>query len=81
MPRTPMINDDPAATRGRRRGLALERFAVDTAASGPQGLTIARDHTPDAVVLEDRLFQRPRPMRDGASDVGTELRALLPAAG
>ena len=52
MPRILVIDDDPAVTSVLKRGLAFEGFAVDTAASGPQGLTIARDHAPDVVVLD-----------------------------
>lgn len=50
-----VIDDDPAITCVLRRGLAYEGYAVDTAATGPSGLTIARDRVPDAVVLDVML--------------------------
>ncbi len=52
MQRTLVIDDDPAVTSVLKRGLSYEGFAVDTAASGEEGLRIARDTPPDAVVLD-----------------------------
>ena len=52
MQRVLVIDDDPRITSLLKRGLAFEGFAVDTALSGPQGLTIARDHTPDLVIID-----------------------------
>ena len=52
MQRILVIDDDPNITSTLKRGLSLDGFRVDTAASGPQGLTIARDHAPDLVVLD-----------------------------
>ena len=52
MQRILVIDDDPAVTSTLRRGLAFEGFAVDTAASGHQGLAMARDHAPDVVILD-----------------------------
>ncbi|MDA1080756.1 MAG: YHS domain-containing protein [Gemmatimonadetes bacterium] len=49
MPRILVIDDDPKVTSVVRRGLALEGYTVDVAGSGPDGLSIARDHTPDLV--------------------------------
>jgi DNA-binding response OmpR family regulator len=47
-----VIDDDPAVTSVLKRGLAYEGFVVDTAASGPEGLGVARARAPDAVVLD-----------------------------
>ena len=55
MQRLLVIDDDPTVTSVLKRGLAYEGFAVDTAATGPQGLTIARDHAPDLVILDVML--------------------------
>ena len=52
MQRTLVIDDDPAITSVLKRGLSYEGFAVDTAASGQEGLRIARDQPPDLVVLD-----------------------------
>ena len=52
MQRTLVIDDDLAVTSVLKRGLSYEGFAVDTAASGEEGLRIARDTPPDAVVLD-----------------------------
>ncbi len=47
-----IIEDDEAILRFLRRGLAYEGYIVDTAADGLSGLTMARDHPPDIVVLD-----------------------------
>ena len=52
MQRILVIDDDPAVTSVLRRGLSYESFAVDTANSGEEGLTIARDRPPDLVILD-----------------------------
>ena len=52
MPRILVIDDDPTVTSVLRRGLAYEGYTVDTAGTGPQGLAVARDRTPDLVVLD-----------------------------
>jgi DNA-binding response OmpR family regulator len=52
MPRILVIDDDPTVTSVLKRGLAYEGFQVDVAATGTQGLTIARDHAPDLVILD-----------------------------
>ena len=55
MPRILVIDDDPTVTSVLKRGLAYEGFIVDTAATGAQGLAIARDHAPDLVILDVML--------------------------
>ena len=55
MQRILVIDDDPAVTSVLKRGLAYEGFTVDTASSGAQGLSIARDHVPDLVILDVML--------------------------
>ena len=52
MPRVLVIDDDRGVTSVLKRGLTYEGYVVDTAESGFQGLTIARDHAPDLVVLD-----------------------------
>ena len=47
-----VIDDDPGVTSLLRRGLSYEGFAVDTAASGTQGLSVARECYPDLVILD-----------------------------
>jgi DNA-binding response OmpR family regulator len=52
MQRILVVDDDPSVTSVLKRGLAYEGFAVDTAADGVEGLRIARERTPDLVVLD-----------------------------
>ena len=52
MQRILVTDDDPAVTSVLKRGLSYEGFAVDTAATGEEGLAIARQHAPDLVVLD-----------------------------
>ena len=52
MPRILVIDDDPGLIRLLRRSLAYEGFTVDTAASGVEGLTRARERYPDLVILD-----------------------------
>ena len=52
MPRILVIDDDPSVTSVVKRGLAYDGYQVDTAGSGAQALAIARDHTPDLVILD-----------------------------
>lgn len=47
-----VIDDDPAVTSLLKRGLSYEGFAVETASSGVEGLTQAREHPSDLVVLD-----------------------------
>lgn len=52
MPHILVIEDDASVASVVKRGLAYEGFTVDAAASGHAGLTIARDHPPDLVLLD-----------------------------
>lgn len=52
MQRILVTDDDPGVTSVLKRGLSYEGFAVDTAASGSEGLAIARERPPDLVVLD-----------------------------
>lgn len=52
MKRILVIDDDPGITSLLRRGLSYEGFSVATAASGEEGLHIARDTPPDLVILD-----------------------------
>ncbi len=47
-----VIDDDPAVTSLLKRGLSYEGFAVATARSGVEGLTLARERPADLVVLD-----------------------------
>ena len=67
-----VIDDDPAVTGLLRRGLTYEGYAVMTAASGEDGLALARNNPPDLVVL-DRMM----PGLDGMA-VLARLRAADP---
>ena len=46
------VDDDPAVTSVLKRGLTYEGFSVGTAASGEEGLALARDQSPDLVILD-----------------------------
>ena len=52
MKRILVVDDDPTVTNVVRRGLSYDGYKVDTAATGLQALTMARDHTPDLVILD-----------------------------
>ncbi|MEO8953194.1 MAG: response regulator transcription factor [Ktedonobacteraceae bacterium] len=52
MQRILVIDDDPAVISLLKRGLSYEGFMVETAKSGADGLTIAREHPSDVVILD-----------------------------
>lgn len=52
MQRILVIDDDPAITSLLKRGLSYEGFAVETAKSGGEGLTLARERPSDLVILD-----------------------------
>lgn len=52
MERILVIDDDPAVTSLLKRGLSYEGYMVETAGSGESGLSAARDHNPDLVILD-----------------------------
>jgi DNA-binding response OmpR family regulator len=47
-----VIDDDSGVTSVLKRGLAYEGYAVDMAASGVEGLALARERYPDLVILD-----------------------------
>jgi two-component system response regulator MprA len=47
-----VIDDDKKITDLLRRGLSYEGYSVDVAYDGKEGLDIARDRTPDLVILD-----------------------------
>ena len=47
-----IIEDDQAILKLLQRGLAYEGYVVDVAIDGRTGLNLARDHSPDLVVLD-----------------------------
>ena len=47
-----IIEDDQAILKLLQRGLAYEGYVVDMATDGRTGLILARDHTPDLVILD-----------------------------
>jgi DNA-binding response OmpR family regulator len=55
MQRILVIDDDPTVTSVLKRGLVYDGYTVETAATGAQGLTIARDRVPDLVILDVML--------------------------
>ena len=55
MQRILVIDDDPTVTSVLKRGLVYDGYVVDAAATGAQGLTIARDRVPDLVILDVML--------------------------
>ena len=70
MERILVIDDDPNVTSVIKRGLVYDGYAVDTAATGAQGLTIARDRPPHLVILDVML-----PGLDGYDVLGRLRRA------
>lgn len=54
-PRILVVDDDPKVLSLMRRGLSFAGYAVDLAADGEEGLSIARDRPPDLVVLDVML--------------------------
>lgn len=52
MQRILVVDDNPAITSVLKRGLSYEGFAVTTANSGVEGLSVARDDPPDLVILD-----------------------------
>ena len=52
MQRILVIDDDPTVTSVLKRGLVYDGYTVDTAKTGAEGLTIARDRAPDLVILD-----------------------------
>jgi two-component system, OmpR family, response regulator MprA len=63
-----IIEDDEAIVKVLRRGLAYDGYQVDAAYDGESGLSLARDHNPDLVILDWML-----PGMDGL-DVAQRLR-------
>jgi two-component system, OmpR family, response regulator MprA len=47
-----IIEDDQQILKLLQRGLSYEGYTVDTATDGRMGLILARDHTPDLVILD-----------------------------
>src|SRR5215212_7464638 len=47
-----VVDDDPAVISVLKRGLSYEGYAVDAAATGPEGLATARERYPDLVILD-----------------------------
>lgn len=50
-----VVDDDRRVAEMLRRNLAYEGFAVDVAADGPSALAMARDRTPEVIVLDVML--------------------------
>ncbi|HRE26573.1 MAG TPA: response regulator transcription factor [Anaerolineales bacterium] len=67
-----VIEDEERIRQFLQRGLTFEGYRVDTAADGPTGLSLARENTPDIVVLDWML-----PGMDGI-EVCRRLRAGAP---
>lgn len=54
-PRILVIDDDPGVRSLLERGLSFEGYLVQTAADGEAGLSAARDHPPELVILDVML--------------------------
>ena len=52
MPRLLLVEDNPDLAFGLRTGLEIEGYEVHHAEDGPAGLQMARDLTPDLVILD-----------------------------
>jgi len=52
MTRILVVEDDPAIADFIRRGLIYQDYEVDVAHDGEEGLTVARDRSPDLVLLD-----------------------------
>lgn len=70
-----IVDDDEAVTQTFARMLRLEGYAVRTAANADAGLAEARDHRPDAIILDLRMptvdglgFLRALRAQQGASE-------------
>jgi two-component system response regulator MprA len=50
-----VVDDDAGVLSALRRSLAAEGYEVDTAESGPAALSLARERTPDLVILDVML--------------------------
>lgn len=50
-----VVDDDREITRGLSYRLRAKGYEVKTAHGGEQGLTMANEHTPDAIVLDIRM--------------------------
>ena len=55
MPRILVVDDERSILDFIRLGLQSEGFQVDTAQDGPTGLSLARSHIPDVIVLDVML--------------------------
>ncbi len=67
-----LIVDDPNVVRVMKRGLVYASYAVDEASTGEAALELARDRSPDLVILDVML-----PGLDGL-EVCRRLRVLRP---
>src|SRR5512136_1945894 len=47
-----IVEDDEAIVKVLKRALAYEGYQVDAALDGESGLSMARDHHPDLVILD-----------------------------
>jgi DNA-binding response OmpR family regulator len=50
-----VIEDDPAVARGLKVGMEREGYAVTWKDSGAEGISFARDHKPQLIILDVRL--------------------------
>ena len=67
-----IVDDDPNVVRVMKRGLVYANYAVDEASTGEAALELARDRSPDLVILDVML-----PGLDGL-EVCRRLRVLRP---
>ena len=69
-----LVEDDPTIAEFVARGLREAGFAVDHAADGEAGLTLAREQTYDVAIVDLML-----PKRDGLSLIERAARAAASA--
>jgi two-component system response regulator MprA len=67
-----VVDDDPHILKAVQRGLGFEGYRVQTAASGEEALSVARDNEPDLIILDLMLpgvdgFEVCRRLRGGLS--------------
>ena len=67
-----VVDDDPLILKAMQRGLGFEGYRVQTAASGEEALSAARDQEPDLIILDLMLpgldgFEVCRRLRGGLS--------------
>ena len=74
-----LIEDEPAMVLGISDALAFEGYRVLSASTGREGMALAREETPDLVVLDLMLPPTQRPARARSGDQPGYPRQLFSA--